>query len=146
MKATKEHSTLLLHGPVVEAEIFSDEETFLKLKNFGTPETFSIVKLLIDTGSNISGLDRSIIRFLSLKGYQGTEEWVHGEGGSWQVKRYGCVLYLPIFKKKALSIDVLEGNYSTAPYDGIIGRDVLRFCDFHYDGVRNMFTLTAKGF
>jgi hypothetical protein len=48
---------LLEHGPVVEAEIFPDEAAFLKNKNFGTRENFVKVRLLIDTGSNISGLD-----------------------------------------------------------------------------------------
>lgn len=138
---------LLEQGPLIEAELFPDEESFLKLKNFGTAEPHARVKLLVDTGSNISGIDRSVIHVLSLVPYQQhVEEWVRGEAGSWQVKRYNCVLYLPIFKTKALTVEVLEGDFSSAPYDGIIGRDVLRFCDFRYDGQRNVFTLSAKGF
>ena len=137
---------LLENGPVIEAEIFPDVDAFLKLKNFGTPESFAPVKLLVDTGSNISGLDYSIIAALQLPSYSDSEEWVHGQGGSWQVERYGCVLYLPIFRKKALTIEVLGGNYKESSIDGVIGRDVLRFCELRYDGVKNAFSLAAKGF
>lgn len=139
-------NTLLDHGPVVEAEIFPDVDAFLKLKNFGTPESFAPVKLLIDTGSNISGLDHRIISALQLPSFSDAEEWVHGQGGSWQVERFGCVLYLPIFRKKALNIEVLAGNYKEAAIDGVLGRDVLRFCELRYDGVKNAFSLAAKGF
>ena len=96
------HRNLLEAGPVIEAEIFASEEAFLKFKNYGMPESFAKVKLLVDTGSNISGLDNSIIKILNLSSYSDTEDWVQGHGGSWQVLRYSCVLYLPIFKKKAL--------------------------------------------
>lgn len=130
----------------MEAEIFASEEAFLKLKNFGTPESFARVKLLIDTGSNISGLDNSIIKILNLPSYTETEDWVQGQGGSWQAVRYSSVLYLPIFKKKALTFDVLGGNFAGSHFDGVLGRDVLRFCDFRYDGLKNTFSLTAKGF
>ncbi|MBX9785417.1 MAG: hypothetical protein K2X48_19190 [Chitinophagaceae bacterium] len=140
------YRNLLETGPVVEAEIFASEEAFLKFKNFCTPESFAKVKLLVDTGSNISGLDNSIIKILHLPSYSETEDWVQGQGGSWQVVRYSCVLYLPIFKKKALTFDVLGGNFSGSHFDGVVGRDVLRFCDFRYDGLKNTFSLTAKGF
>ncbi len=133
-------------GPIAEAEIFSSEEAFLKFKNYGTPESFARVRLLIDTGSNISGLDHSIIKLLQLPAYQGTEEWVHGQGGSWQVLRYNCILYLPIFKKKALNFEVLGNHFSGSGYDGVLGRDILRFCEFKYDGLRNNFSLRTKGF
>jgi hypothetical protein len=133
-------------GPVIEAELFASEEAFLKLKNYGSPESFARVRLLIDTGSNISGLDHSIIKLLNLSPYPETDEWVKGQGGSWQVLRYNCVLFLPIFKKKAVSFDVLGGQFKGSGFDGVLGRDVLRFCEFKYDGIRNNFTLTAKGF
>ena len=40
---------LLEQGPVIEAELFPDEASFLKLKNFGTAEPYARVKLLVDT-------------------------------------------------------------------------------------------------
>ena len=60
---------LLEQGPVIEAELFPDEASFLKLKNFGTAEPHARVRLLVDTGSNISGIDRSLINVLSLAPY-----------------------------------------------------------------------------
>lgn len=146
MPPTMYSNNLADYGPVVEAEIFPDVNAFLKMKNFGTPETFAPVKLLVDTGSNISGLDYNIISALQLPSYSDTEEWVQGQGGTWQVKRFGCVLYLPIFGKKALKIEVLGGNYKEASIDGVMGRDVLRFCELRYNGVKNAFSLVAKGF
>lgn len=140
------HTTLLEDGPIVEGEIFADEESFLKQKNFGTPETFASVRLLIDTGSNISGLDFSLIKLLSLPPLNQTDEWVQGVNENWQAKRFGCILYLPIFEQKALTIEILGGNYPNNRFHGIIGRDVLQYCNFEYDGIRNDFTLTAKGF
>jgi hypothetical protein len=137
---------LLNLGPVVEAEIFSSEEAFLKQKNYSMPENFAKTKLLIDTGSNISGLDYKIIKLLNLASCTEGEEWVKGQFGNWQVLRYNCVLYLPIFKKKALQFEVLGGNYNGSPYDGVIGRDVLRYCEFKYDGVKNSFSLVVREF
>ena len=140
------HQSLLENGPIVEAEIFPSEEAFLRFKNFNAPESFARVRLLIDTGSNISGLDRYFIRLLSLQPYPDTDEWVNVENGSWKVERYGCVLYLPIFKKKALTIDVLEGDFSGSQVHGVLGRDILQFCNFRYNGISNEFRLEAKGF
>lgn len=139
-------NALLEVGPVVEAELFASEEAFLRFKNYGCPESFAKVRLMVDTGSNISGLEKGIIKMLNLTPYKETEDWVYGQEGSWQTVRYKSVLYLPIFKNKALSFDVLGGNFNASPYDGILGRDVLRFCEFKYDGIKNVFSLTAKGF
>jgi hypothetical protein len=137
---------LVEEGPIVEAEVFRDEAAFLQFKNLGIPENFAKVRLLIDTGSNISGLDSSFISQLNLSPYADTDEWVHNHSGSSKVMRYGCVLYLPVFKKKALNIDILEGNYGSFQIDGVLGRDILRFCNFKYNGISNEFRLEAKGF
>jgi hypothetical protein len=137
---------LLEEGPIIHAEIFPNEIAFLNEKNFNSGENFMSVRLLIDTGSNISGLDRKHIEKLNLKPYTDTEEWVNSNGGSWKVVRYGCVLYLPVFRKKALNIDILEGAYTGSGIDGVIGRDILRYCDFRYNGLTNQFRLEAKGF
>ncbi|MEN9598843.1 MAG: hypothetical protein RL596_1154 [Bacteroidota bacterium] len=135
-------SSLQDHGPVVEAEIHTDEETFLSIKNNNGYNKFSTVKLLIDTGSNISGIDKNIINRLQLNRYK-DDATVDGVGGRHEFKLYRCILYLSIFREKALPIDVIEGDYSNAPYDGVIGRDVLRYCSFAYDGWSDTFKLVA---
>jgi hypothetical protein len=146
MRSAKIDETLLEHGPIIEAEIFSSEEAFLRLKNFGTTENYARVRLLIDTGSNISGLDRSYIQKLQLNSIHGDEEWADGPGGMWRVKRYACILYLPIFDTKGLQIEVLEGDYNHTHIHGVVGRDILQYCHFHYDGRNNLFRLEAKEF
>lgn len=137
---------LLEHGPLVQAEIFPNEQAFLRHKNQeDTLMPYARVKLLLDTGSNISGLDQRIIETLQLRHY-GDKSFVDGAGGRTSLNRYKCVLYLEVFGSKALPIDILEGQFENSPYDGIIGRDVLRYCQLHYDGPANQFSLIAPDF
>jgi hypothetical protein len=132
-------------GPIVSGEIHVDEKSFLLNKNMLGFCPFAKVKLLVDTGSNISGIDRRIIQGLKLPQYQENSE-VNGVGGTHSLSRYRCVLFLKIFGMKGLPLDVLEGDYSNSPYDGIIGRDVLQFCSFKYHGPSNSFELKAINF
>lgn len=133
------------YGPLVEAEIHTDENKFLVQKNINQYQTFRKVKLLIDTGSSISGLDISIIKQLKLPEYSELAE-IDGAGGVFNLKRHNCILYLKIFGKKGLPIDVIEGDYSNTIYDGIIGRDVLKYCLLEYDGPSEKYTLKAIEF
>lgn len=137
---------LLDHGPLVKAEIFPSEQSFLMAKNnMEGIVKVAHVSLLLDTGSNISGLDQRIIEQLQLKHYA-EKSFVDGAGGITSLNRYKCILYMDVFGTKALPIDILEGQFENSPYDGIIGRDVLRFCRFEYDGPANRFTLIAPDF
>ena len=136
--------TLFDKGALIEAEIYQSERSFLKEKN-RMPGQVTRVKMLIDTGANISGLDRGLIDMLQLPHYS-EKSFVDGAGGLASLNRYRCVLYLDIFKQKALPLDILEGRFENSPYDGIIGRDVLRFCNMHYDGPSNCFRLSAPDF
>jgi predicted aspartyl protease len=115
-------------------------ETVSKAKKKGAK-----VKMLVDTGSNISGLDRKLIDMLQLPSYEDKAS-VDGAGGIASLSLFRCVVYMNIFKSKALPIDIVEGNFENAPYHGILGRDVLQFCTFHFDGPSNCFRLAAPGF
>ena len=137
--------TLFDKGALVEAEIYQNERSFLQHKNQGTIAPRKRVKMLVDTGANISGLDRDLIDMLQLPLYS-EKTFVDGAGGIASLNRYRCVIYLDIFKQKALPLDILEGRFENSPYDGIIGRDVLRFCTMHYDGPSNCFRLSAPDF
>ncbi len=132
-------------GALVEAEIYQNERSFLIQKNQGQGSPINRIKMLLDTGSNISGLDRKLIDMLQLPHYSG-KAFVDGAGGLTTLNRYRCVLYLDIFKQKALPLDILEGRFENSPYDGVIGRDVLRYCSMHYDGPSNSFRLSAPDF
>jgi hypothetical protein len=132
-------------GPIIKGEIFTDEVCFLQYKNSQGFSPYAKVKLLIDTGSNISGIDGKIIKGLSLDRYEDHSE-VNGVGGIHSLSRFRCILFLNIFGMKGLPLDILEGDYSCSPYDGIIGRDVLQFCSFEYHGPTNSFQLKALNF
>lgn len=132
-------------GPIAVAEIYVDELSFLQTKNEWSNAPYARVRMLIDTGSSISGIDKNIIKTLKLPKYNGCSE-VDGVGGIHSLNRYRCVLFLNIFGLKGLPIDVLEGDYSGSPYDGVLGRDVLQFCSFNFNGPSNTFDIKAPGF
>ena len=132
-------------GPIARGEIYFDENSFLQNKNKHSFAPYARVKLLIDTGANISGIDSRIIHQLNLSAYDDYSE-VNGVGGIHSLQRYRCVLFLKIFGMKGLPIDVIEGDFTQSPYDGVIGRDVLQFCSFTYHGPSNTFELNAHGF
>lgn len=133
------------HGPVVQAEIYTNEMEFLSQKNTTDAMPHAKVKLLVDTGSNISGIDKKLVHKLSLSPYRDSLA-VDGVGGVHQISRYRCVLFTRIFGGKGLPLDVVEGDFSRSPYDGIIGRDVLQYCRLVYDGPGKQFTLEAIDF
>jgi predicted aspartyl protease len=137
--------SLLAKGPLVEAEIYPNEISFLRHKNREFHQPGLQVKLLIDTGSNISGLNREMIDRLQLPLY-GDRAEIEGAGGSISLNRYRCVLYLRIFGTKALPMDIVEGSFNETPYDGVLGRDVLQYCTLQFDGPNNVFRLSAPGF
>lgn len=136
---------LFSKGPVVETEIYASEKIFLEHKNNKNKQRGARVKMLVDTGSNISGLDRKLIDMLQLPLYHDKAS-VDGAGGLASLNLYRCVLYMDIFQTKALPIDIVEGNFENSPYHGVIGRDVLRFCNFQFDGPGNTFKISAPGF
>ena len=136
---------LYLEGPIVHAEIHSNESSFLSTKNDNSEDVYRQVNLLVDTGSNISGLDYRIIESLNLKKYSLGMQ-VSGVGGDHTLSRYSCILFMDIFGRKGLPIDVLAGDYEGSSYDGIIGRDVLRYCRFVFDGPANECKLEAIDF
>jgi hypothetical protein len=138
-------ASLFAKGAVVETEIYPSERVFLDHKNHNAKKKGAKVKMLVDTGSNISGLDRKLIDMLQLPSYEDKAS-VDGAGGIASLSLFRCVVYMNIFKSKALPIDIVEGNFENAPYHGILGRDVLQFCTFHFDGPSNCFRLAAPGF
>jgi hypothetical protein len=146
MRTVIQNTNMFLEtGPIVTGEIYTDEVSFLQSKNNQGFVPFAKVKLLVDTGSNISGIDKRIVSGLSLlKYHEGSR--VNGVGGIHDVNMFRCILFLKIFGTKGLPLDVLEGDYADSPYDGIIGRDVLQYCNFEYHGPSNSFQLQALNF
>ncbi|WP_298300658.1 retropepsin-like aspartic protease [Hydrotalea sp.] len=133
------------NGPIVLAEIHTNVQTFLYNKNNPQTALYKKARLLIDTGASISGLDKNLIQLLQLPEYTALAQ-VEGAGGLVQLKKYRCVLYLPIFLQKGLPLDIVEGNFLQTPYEGILGRDVLQFCHFEYNGQSKKYILKAINF
>ncbi|MBY0348929.1 MAG: hypothetical protein GTN67_01015 [Hydrotalea flava] len=51
------------NGPIILAEIHTNEHTFLYNKNKQHPSLYKKARLLIDTGASISGLDKNLINY-----------------------------------------------------------------------------------
>jgi hypothetical protein len=137
--------SLYVRGPLVDAEIFASESSFLRQKNGEGRDDGMKISMLVDTGSNISGLHRTLIERLQLPMYQ-EKVRIDGAGGMFSLDRFRCVLYLGIFGQKALPLDIVEGDFGQSDYDGVIGRDVLQYCKLEFDGPSNAFRLSAPGF
>lgn len=137
--------SLYVKGPLIRAEVYTSEESFLQSKNDGGAPLGIEVNLLVDTGSNISGLHRSLIEKLQLPMYRDKVS-IDGAGGMFSLDRFRCVLYLGIFGTKALPLDIVEGDFGLSDYDGVLGRDVLQYCKLEFDGPSNAFRLSAPGF
>jgi hypothetical protein len=137
--------SLFVRGPLVDAEIFPSEKSFLQHKNDQAVNKGMRISMLVDTGSNISGLHRALIEQLQLPAYQG-KTMIDGAGGLFSLDRFRCVLYMGIFGQKALPLDIVEGDFEHAEYDGVLGRDVLQYCKLEFDGPSNAFRISAPGF
>src|SRR5438045_123900 len=103
-------ANLYTRGATVEAEIYPSEKLFLEHKQGFSNKPMATVKMLIDTGSNISALDRTIVDELQLPCYS-EKASVDGAGGLVSLNIYRCVLYLKIFQQKALPLDIVEGRF-----------------------------------
>jgi|GEM_PF-1532561 predicted aspartyl protease len=158
---------------MIEVEIFANENQFLRSKNeledrddftqhslqrdpfrgrfkgAGNPSrhpgTGIRTRMLVDTGSNISGLHRHLIETLQLPMYH-EKARIEAAGGLVSLHRFRCVMYMDIFGQKALPLDIVEGDFEGAEYDGVIGRDVLQFCKLEFNGPGNSFRMSAPGF
>lgn len=137
--------SLYVKGPLVSAEVYTSEESFLQSKNNAGAHHGIEVNMLVDTGSNISGLHRSLIEKLQLPMYRDKVS-IDGAGGMFSLDRFRCVLYLGIFGTKALPLDIVEGDFGQSDYDGVLGRDVLQYCKLEFDGPSNAFRMSAPGF
>lgn len=141
MKSTDPTKKLLHSGAVIVATIYATEKSSSAQQH--KKAITATANLLIDTGANISGLDKKIIHHTGLIAYPASE-LVDGVGGLQVVSRYKAYLQIPSVNSNLMSVDLLEGDFSYSPYDGIIGRDVLQYFHFEYDGINNCFQLSAK--
>jgi len=135
---------LVLKGPIVLAEVYPDRKTFIDLKNAKADVDHYTIKLLIDTGADKTSLDIRIIKKLNL--IKGNEATVIGHSNESALKnQYDCLLYMGIFKTIALPINVLDHNYEgqNVGFDGVLGRDLLKYFSFVYDGWNSTFKLTS---
>ncbi|MBI2607190.1 MAG: aspartyl protease family protein [Deltaproteobacteria bacterium] len=107
-------------------------------------------RLLIDTGATTTMVAHDIAELAGLK-LISTNVPVHGVGVDTSGRAYlGQVLFVSASKKNpdaqhVMSVDtkILSGEFPMARdrIDGLIGRDVLRFFDFRYNGETGVFSM-----
>lgn len=154
--ATAEYSSAVLlqnAGPLVPVtiELHPNDLTERVKRNQPIPTSLSGLAL-IDTGAQRGGIDPSVIEHLGLEPC-GTRTTT-GYGGSVPSAPHYDVRYLfpgPLF----LTVDAvwqgaaigLSGNYVPPTYSSkalaLIGRDVLQYLSFSYDGATGTFVITT---
>jgi hypothetical protein len=136
-------------GPLVHLLVgVSDPRREVLIRNgFSVPDPVLILAQ-IDTGSGLTGIDRSVLKQLEFA--------PHGKmpirTPSTFDEPHICDLFLVslVVEPKELGIRLPLFEVIESPFDpkidgcrAMIGRDVLRGCVFTYDGKRNQFSLSS---
>ncbi len=141
---------LQAHGPVIRTAISVTQEHANALQASGAsiPEQV-ICNLLIDTGASNSLIKHEIAERAGLK-LINSDAPVHGVGVDTTGRTYlGSILFGVESKRVPgvrhniwVSAQIFSGSLQNAPnLDGLIGRDVLQFFEFFYDGPTGKFSL-----
>jgi hypothetical protein len=104
------------------------------------------MRLLIDTGASMVGLDRNAIRPLGLAptGVAAVHTPSTAAAAPHSTNQYDVSLIVPPHVGPPLvlgAIPVLEGDFGHQRIDGLLGRDVLSLCTLIYNAPAGGFTL-----
>ena len=103
------------------------------------------VTALIDTGSNISVINRHVIETLSLSstGNVNVRSAVSGMNSELRDTYDVCLAFAkPRITPMHANLRVVEGSFFGKSFEAIIGRDILCKCLFFYDGPDQKFSLS----
>lgn len=143
------HFTLptVLDGPIVDAviDVSANRANALRTSGVEAPQK-QTVRLLVDTGASGSSLDPSILRALRIQPTGIIQVHTSTTGGrAAMCNQYDVSLRIPSAAGAPFAIEnlaVSEHDFLTAHnIHGLLGRDVLRYCIFMYNGQTKQFTL-----
>lgn len=98
-------------------------------------------RLLVDTGAELSVIPRDILDALGCPPTREVEIGGVVPGASMRCPVFEVILHVA---GAALEVEVAAALRDANSIDGILGRDVLAFLSFTYDGPRGVFTLEAR--
>jgi len=126
---------------IVEVVIRPKNKKTIKLKKENKRVEQVILKALIDTGAQISSIRKDKAKLLNIKSFNGIK--LSGlNKKSTQMKNANLSIHLLNRSKGFLDIcPVLVDFNDEYEFDFIIGWDVLKYCEFSYNGNKNTFNL-----
>jgi hypothetical protein len=105
------------------------------------PPVPELAQALIDTGAKVTCIDSKIAQALDLRKTGTARMWTAGATVSRAVYDIEVTLTSPRLYRVPAIIRALDADLWTYGIHVLIGRDVLRYCRFGYDGPAGLFTL-----
>ena len=101
------------------------------------------VKAIIDTGASRTLLKKEVIEKFKLKKLEASNTKVNVVGGQIDVEYFEASICLPEIMNDSFLEVIISTTESLGnmPYDCLIGWDVLRYCEFNYNGPANEYTI-----
>jgi hypothetical protein len=110
-----------------------------RLAGFAVPPP-ELAQALIDTGARVTCIDSKIARALDLRKTGTARMWTAGNNLTRPVYDIELTLTMPRLFRVPSIIRALDADLWAHGFHVLVGRDVLRHCQFHYDGPAGMFT------
>lgn len=134
-------NNLLLEGAHFEITVFPPLAILNQHIAAKTQPPMTKAIALIDTGATTSCIDEVLIaRKLNLIARDKTR--VGNAGGGSDQFLYDAGFSIPVQSQRIIPLQVIGVNLLGQPYQALIGRDLLRFCNFIYCGANNFWAIS----
>ena len=131
---------LLQNGPTCPIIIKPSDVTIEKLKLEKLQTPFIKIQALIDTGASTTAISHRVVNRLGLQS-RGTTTVYTSNRHFEKRNEYDIALEFDVDSYISV-LRVLEANLENLSIDCLIGRDVLQYGKFIYDGPKNQITLS----
>jgi len=127
-------------GPTLEVSVLPPSPLIEHLSETEKKNTVLRKNALIDTGASVTCISQSIVEKLNLIPFD-IQNVLTASGETPQLI-YDMGILLPLKKSQTHNIQSFSIDLSNQSYEILVGRDVLSYYKFIYDGINNSFTLS----